>query len=37
MKFKDKLVTKLVSQFENVFTSPDDEYIKQDDSPFNDP
>ena len=32
-KFKDKLIEILVQQFENVFTVPDDELLKQDDDP----
>ena len=36
-KFREKLITKLVSEFENIFTTPDGEFIKQDDAPFEDP
>ncbi len=32
-KFSDKLITILVSEFTNVFTEPDGEFMIQDDDP----
>jgi len=37
LKFKDKLITILVSEFENVFTAPDGIFMKQDENPWVDP
>ena len=36
-KFRDKLITILVKEFDNRFTTPDDDFLKQDDGPTLDP
>ena len=36
-KFSEKLITILVSEFENVFTAPDGVLMCQDDPPYEDP
>jgi len=33
LKFQDKLITILISEFTNVFTEPDGEFMIQDDDP----
>lgn len=35
--FRDKLITCLVSQFDNVFTAPDGQFMLQDDEPYANP